>query len=1216
MGRRDKPLSQENSSYMPLGQQMREARQEKGITITEMARKLSYTKSHLSAVENSVGNPSPQLVEGYEAILGLAPGTLVDALPPPQPKRHLTTRARDLRLLRERANIPNRELKNVSENPSATDTSFLPDPLEQQDLSGMPQVEHFYGRETERSMLKNWILQDHCRAIAISGIGGIGKTSLVALVVREIKEHFTFVLWRSLQNAPKPEEILIECIAHFSNQERINNRPEKLDDLIALFITYFRRERCLLILDNLESVLKEASNAGQYREGYEGYGTLIQRISELEHQSCLLITGREKPEELIPLEGKRLSRRSMSLLGLTVREGQKILEDEKLVGDNRAWEQLVHLYSGNPLALKLVAEPIRDLFNNQIAAFLRQEQAIVGDILTLLEQQFQRLSPQEQEVMYWLAIDREDVALESLYSDILRSMPQRELGTFTSLKRRSMIESHGTALFGLQPAILEYVTNRLVKLVCEEISTGTIALLASHALLKAQAKDYIRDAQIRLLLSPILDWLHTMFGLEETKKRFKQLLAQLRGPAGQVPSYAAGNILNLLLTMQNQMDPSLAIDDYNFSNLTIYQAYLQGMTLNGMNFSSSDLKKSAFTDTFGNVMAVTIGTNQHYGELLAAGTVNGEVRIWQSNGTIPLMNLQGHTDWVRSISFHPDGTQLASASEDQTIRIWDLETEQCIRVLSGHTGYIWSVAFSPDGTLLVSAGEDQLLRLWDSETGECVKTLEGHTNGVWSVAFSPDGTFLASGGKDHTVRLWAWAEDSCIAVLEEHTQSVCSVAFSPDGKYLASAGEDQTIRLWDLETRQSFKQLREHTNMVLCVTFDHENKFLASASNDQTVRIWDVESGKCLKVLQKHESWVRAVAFNTDSTQLVSGCEDQAIRIWDVNSGQCLKKLQGYANWIYAVAFSPDGQYLASGSEDQSVYLWDLAKKALHQKLLGHTNRVRSVDFSPDSTLFVSGSDGQTIYLWDVKTGLPFKKLQGRANWMIYSVAFRPDGEVIASGGDPVVRLWRISTKECFKTFPGHTDWIWSVVFNPAGTLIASSSEDQTVRIWEIDSGRCLHILHHTKRVRTVAFSPGGQSIASGGEDSSVSLWDIQTGQSLHMLPHPHRVRSLAFSPDGSVLACGCDDKNIYLWEIHHAQIIHVLTGHANSIYAIAFHPSGKMLASGGHDGTIKFWDISTGTCTATFKNDRPYEAMNITGLKGITEAQRLALKDLGAIEQ
>ena len=75
---------------------------------------------------------------------------------------------------------------------------------------------------------------------------------------------------------------------------------------------------------------------------------------------------------------------------------------------------------------------------------------------------------------------------------------------------------------------------------------------------------------------------------------------------------------------------------------------------------------------------------------------------------------------------------------------------ELVRTLSGHTSWVWSVAFSPDGMWLASGSGDQTVKLWDVASGELVRTLSGHTDPVRSVAFSPDGTRLASGSLDGT----------------------------------------------------------------------------------------------------------------------------------------------------------------------------------------------------------------------------------------------------------------------------------------------------------------------------------------------------------------------------------------------------------------------------------------------------------------------------------
>jgi hypothetical protein len=158
--------------------------------------------------------------------------------------------------------------------------------------------------------------------------------------------------------------------------------------------------------------------------------------------------------------------------------------------------------------------------------------------------------------------------------------------------------------------------------------------------------------------------------------------------------------------------------------------------------------------------------------------------------------LKGHTHWVGSVAFSPNGKFLASGGWDETVKLWSVSDGSLVRTLKEHTYSVSSVAFSPDGELLASGSSDKTIKLWGVSDGRLVHTLEGHTDWVWSVAFSPDGEFLASGSSDKTIKLWRVSDGSLVRTLEGHTDSVRSVAFSPDGELLASGSDDNTIRLW------------------------------------------------------------------------------------------------------------------------------------------------------------------------------------------------------------------------------------------------------------------------------------------------------------------------------------------------------------------------------------------------------------------------------------
>jgi WD40 repeat protein len=1093
----------------------------------------------------------------------------------------------------------------------------------QSDWGEAPDVPVCFGRTKELMLLEQWIINDRCRLVALVGMsgtgktklslklgrGGIGKTDLSLKLARGIEEQFDYIIWRRLLNAPKIAEILTDLIKFLSNQQEVHV-PETVSGQISRLLSYLRKYRCLVILDNVEMILQGGKYFNQYYPGYEEYGQFFEQIAEVQHQSCLLLTSREKTPEVARLESKTGVVRSLEVKGLHYLDGKKIFaEIGDFSGSREDWKQLNYLYNGNPLALELAARHIKEVFSGNVAEFLREGKPIFADLRDMLDWHFDRLSISHKEVMYWFAINREPTSIAKLKEDILLNASKEQISsTLHSLQRIIPLEK-GSNGFTLQPVLIEYMTQRFIECVVEEVGGEKIGIFNTHALLKTSVSDYVSNIQRRLILEPISERLLEIYkNRAKLEIRCREILSLLQRNFSQVAGYAGGNLLNLLCHL------GVDLRGYDFSSLTIWQAYLQGVNLREVNFAYANLATSVFTDTFGSILSVAVSP---HGDLLAAGTAMGEIRFWQASSGIPLQTLRGHTDWVWSVNFSPDCKTLISGSDDHTVRLWEVSSGQCLNTFHGHTGLVKSAVFSPDGRILASSSFDQTIYLWEVSNGQCLQILRGHVSEVRSVSFSPNGMILASGGDDKTVRLWEVGSGRCFHTIYGHSHRIFSVSFSSDGKILASGSDDQTVRLWKVENGQCLNILRGHASAIRSVDFSPDGKLLASGSDDQTIRLWEVSTGRCLNTLHDHANAVRSVDFSPDSKTLASGSFDQTVRLWEVGTGRCLNTLHGHSHWVSSVGFSPDSTIMASGSFDQTVCLWKVSNGRCLNTLQGHSHWVRSVDFSPDGKILASGSDDQTVRIWRVSNGQCLNTLHGHRN-VVRSVGFSPDGSILVSGSsDQTVRLWEVSSGQCLSTFYGHIGAVRSVGFSSHGQIVASGSEDQTVRLWEVSSGQCLHILYgHNSWVRSVGFSPDGRVFASGGEDQTVRLWEVSSGRCIDVFRgHTGPVKSVDFSPDGKILASSSFDRTIRLWDIGNGQCLNILSSHSHWVFSAIFSFDGDTLTSGSYDGTIYVWDVPTALCLHTLRSERPYERMNITHVKGLTDIQKFTLRSLGAIE-
>jgi WD40 repeat protein/serine/threonine protein kinase/DNA-binding SARP family transcriptional activator len=759
------------------------------------------------------------------------------------------------------------------------------------------------------------------------------------------------------------------------------------------------------------------------------------------------------------------------------------------------------------------------------------------------------------------------------------------------------------------------------------VLSGIEQALLEGSIIARQERQAAKEARRR---SEVLEFFEYLSNLKregaEEKQRLRELkaaqqLAKTERQRAEEQSQAAQRLqrqVRLTTSRELALAALTNLDsDPELSLMLALQALEAAHTREAKNMLHQALAVSRVECTlFGHELEVSGLAFSRDGKLLASGSVDTVVRIWEVDSGRELHALTGFKDMVYGLDFDAAGQRLAAGSWDGTARIWDVGTgaEQMTLVMPSipkraesarDNQRIIVVEFSPDGQLL-AVGSDEQIIVWDLATAQPGLVFP---QGNYAVTFSPNGRLLAFAGdgpsREQFVTVWDLGAGHEVATLP--TGEVTGLAFSPNGKLLATQSRSPgTSKIWhvDLDSPQTFGQKLARlgrspsTDMASTITFLPDNRRVLYCGDDRQVKVWDIEGPAEILSFACTPSPF-AAAVNPAGSLVATSNTDGAIKLcrleptyeWQTITltGGTLTKGNGkFGN----IAFSPDGSVLYTAHRSGRLQAWDTKSAGLFQpgqELLLIEDLASSYDdvaVSPRGDwLAVGAIDG--VYLFDAETGAELAVLRGAADYY-WGVAIHPDESLVAAAGSrgATARVWdRVTGEELYALYDCSGILTPAITFSPDGQLLVTVCYDRTVVGWAAATGVQRFRLTETSNYG-VAFSPDGQYMATTGGDAIVRLWEMNTDGGIpreirQMTGHNSLAVRPVFSPDGTRLATGSNDHTVRVWDVMSGEEILTLRAHTDMIWGLAFSPDGKRLASASWDGTVRVFLLDLDEVTA-----------------------------------
>ena len=504
--------------------------------------------------------------------------------------------------------------------------------------------------------------------------------------------------------------------------------------------------------------------------------------------------------------------------------------------------------------------------------------------------------------------------------------------------------------------------------------------------------------------------------------------------------------------------------------------------------------------------------------------------------------LTGHTYSVSLLAFSPDAKLLASGSNDTTIRLWDVNTGKLHSTLINHTQSIKALAFSSDGNELASIeNSGEIINIWDVKTGKIKKIITPKVGKLSKVLYSPNEHILTTSNWNGKLHFWNPISGDLINTISASTSEIRTLRYSQDGKSIFF-GRTGHIRRLDHKNGDLLNTYRLPSFLLNSFDISNDGKSIVCGTYiDGSIQFFDVETEAIRYKISGFSYGTPSIVFSPDGLTLVStSLFGKIINVYTVSTGEIRNSINMNTSLSSDILISSDGVTLSAANRTGHIFLWDIQTGEIRKKLIGQRSSDQTMVFSSDSSILYSAGNNRLIKVWDIDSGKSIREISpftndSTSNLQIKKISLSPNDRTLAVlTNSNTIELYDTQSNIFQGELKGHSSTVYSAVFSNDGRILGSTSMDNTIKLWDVESrSQLLSITEPTSmNVYSIAFSPNGRIVASG-TFKLIRLWDIESGENVNTLSgHIGSIRNLKYSPDGKILASSSLDGSVILWDV------------------------------------------------------------------------------------